>query len=309
MALERPRGVRVLPPEQASEAVRATERGSSPTAGARIFAREFFSGFWYNKTMKKNNEYQQFQSLFNNLCRKVNETDKKYRPSGKYQTIKKSKKKQLLKLFKEVILILSRIRKELIELNKLQKQSKWLRKKHLNDRMKKAKISYIFNKQSILVQHLKVDIKSLFHWIFIIDDVLGKNVFSKHITAFRSLFLVHFSQKAYDSKKIRELTSGVIFSEGNARIVFLPFYGAKHFAGFKTKIENVVKDYIPEAKEEPNYNEKVRVIWENIDKLPESLKGRSFLSRLSQYGILSPNLNVVVESLIRVWEEVVYDLF
>ena len=161
---------------------------------------------------------------------------------------------------------------------------------------------------------LTVDIKALFQWIFVLDGTLGGNIFPKAITSFRGIFLVHFHDKVKQNKKIKKLMISTLFSPYEFRLIFIPFFGSKSFSGFRI-IENQVKQYIPEIKTEKNYHEKVRIIWEKLDRLPDSIIGgyqknqNHFLNLLSQYGSRSPSLLEVMQVLTGVWNQKVETLF
>lgn len=237
--------------------------------------------------------------------------NKKHSPNYKRVTHRIATRQLALDLYKEILIILERIDNELICLQNLEKgyQKYWRVGKIGLD----SKFGRVINEQFRQRQFLTVDVKSLFHWIFVLDDVLGNDVFPKAITAFRNIFIVHLPEKVEKNRKIKRLMPSMFFSQYGFQLIFFPFFGSKNFSGFKI-VENQVKQYIPEVNAEKNYHEKVRIIWENLDRLPVSLtRGNQqnpnhFFNHLSQYGSRSPSLLEVVISLTHVWNKKVKGL-
>lgn len=262
--------------------------------------------------IEDSDEHIIFKKLFDELVNEFSGVYRKYKPSTR-TTIRLAKRQLLIQLYKEVTLILTRIDNELWKLNELDNQLKenWQEGQVHPD----SQLGKIINEQVTLRDYLLIDITSLFHWIYIIDNAIGGNKFSKSICAFRNVFIVHFPEKITISAKTRKLTHAVHFSKGGAQLVFIPFFGSKKFVGYHTKVERVISKYIPEVLNENNIHERIRIIWENLDSLPDKyIKGNQrdknhFINSLLQYGGRSPKLNIVLQSLLDVWRKEVKVLF
>lgn len=258
------------------------------------------------------NDYVAFKGLFFNLVQKFQYIHKKYPLTYTRVTEKIATRNIVLDLYKEILIILERIDNELMSLQELEKdEKKYWRIGKIGPNSKLGKVIF---EQLKLKELLTIDTKTLFHWIFILDEVLGKDVFPKAITAFRNIFIVHFPEKVHQNKKVKKLMPTIMFSQHGHQLVFIPFFGIRNFSGFRT-LENQVKQYIPSVQTETNYHEKVRIIWENLDKLPLSISGGNqqshnhFFNRLSQYGSRSTSLLEIVKSLTNVWDKTVKELF
>lgn len=258
------------------------------------------------------NRYLEFKNLFASLVSEFHAAYKKYSPSYKWVTDKVAMRQLALTLYKEILIIIDRIDNELVALQNLEKgYKKYWRVGKIEPN---SRLGIILREQMRQRELLTVDIKALFQWIFVLDGALGGNIFPKAITFFRHIFVVHFPDKVKQNKKIRKLMTSMLFSQYEFRLIFIPFLGSKNFSGFRS-IENQVKPYIPEISFEKNYHEKVRIIWENLDRLPTSIIGgyqrnrNHFLNLLSQYGSRSPSLLEVMQALTNIWNQRVKTLF
>lgn len=255
-------------------------------------------------------------SLISNLQERHRKFDRLISYSGNLVSSREAKRRLALRLYSDILLILDRIGNGLSRLNELEK----LKVQYLDSRKKHGVISPRSKLYKVIINsdnyrnYLVLDITTLFHWIYIIDDLFNKNSgFSKHIIAFRNKFSVHFSGRIKNKKTDRQLMYSNMFGKDGILLIYLPFFNKNGFRGFN-KTEKEVEKYIPAIKKESNLNEKVKIIWNNIDKLPKSMRNpgsrnkNSFINCLSRYGVVSPSIEAVIKNLIKVWDKKVIPL-
>lgn len=248
-------------------------------------------------------KYKEFKKILNELSIKFQELSRKSRTHTR-RTEKQARRSLAIQLYKEILLILSRIDEELFKLQELDMQSVIHWKEGTLD--PSSKLFKIINKELHQRELLLLDLKSLFHWIYVLDDTLGL-VFPKPIRDFRNIFITHFSDRVSKNKRSRNLMHGMLYSPAGMQMVFFQFSGKRSFQGFK-KFITIIKKYIPEVVKETNYNEQIRVIWKNVDKLPKEVmidgNKTNTIEVLSQYGGRSPSILKVTEAILKVLKKV-----
>lgn len=255
--------------------------------------------------MVNDSKYLEFKRSFSELSSKYKNAFPLRRENNK-MTKKRAQVTLALSLYKEILIILQRIDNEIVILEELQTRVKNNLQEGKFD--SNSEFGKMISDQLEQRELLKIDMKSLFQWAFTLEDLLGKGILPRSIKAFRNIFIVHLPEKIALSSKFRLLQTSVLYNNAGVKLLFLPIFGMNKFRGLK-KIVDQIKTFIPDVTKESNSYERVRLIWENLDKLPDSLiKGshknpKHFLNLLGEYGSMSPELSLVTKSLLLAWDK------
>ena len=215
-------------------------------------------------------------SLINIVKQLRNEAEsiRKQRTKINRRTKKQAFIKLILRKYNEVIIILNRILSEYIENQKIQLEVE--KNYEENVEPNQEKVLRLFK----LYDLLRLDIKTLYIWVFHIEDLFKKEY--KVDIGLTELSRLSFIRHQFISQHIVEtqfFKSSAIFTgglkvgkNGKIQLLFYDFFSKKDlFVGIKKLVKNC-KKYLPVLKNTKNQYEQIDIIYSLRDKLPKKMK-------------------------------------
>ena len=213
--------------------------------------------------MNLSEKVEELEKEMNDICSKNSDYPKKR------GSLKQSCLNLLVINYKEALIILKRIDSNLKRKRYIRSRTKTLPHKKFID----LRIQKLLHEDFKLYDDLKVDIKSLYLWVYHIELIFKKcninlNIKElKRISYLRHKFITHITDLPL-LKKGRNTQSGMkIDADCEApEILFHDIFRKHKITGLKRFVKQA-ESYIPELKNETNIYEQIHIMYRHLNKL------------------------------------------